>query len=462
MVGYRPDGAPRILIYCTRDITASLFFSRSSYLLSISSSYLFPFIFSFVLAFLTYFIPRAGASSSRPCTFATMHGYAVVLMIFSLFVPSALCAFTSVSFSMIEQCGSLQVNYSATRTPDFPLTLTIVPFFSRPIYIPIQFSSWDNSSSSGSARVTFLPYETGMQFVASLESADGTESSLVSDVLAVQPSNNTSCLPIVTGDPFLNAIKGSFYMIHGLLNQCSHFNVSFDPNVVDHPPTIRAFVPRNTTYFVNASDTPPVTVTMTVHGNSSGPFGIPPGGGGGFFNGSSSDYVTGANGTNLTIGFFNSRSLSARTSSKGNSDSNGDDKDNQDGKDDNKGDDSDSDSGSDNGNDDSHHSSSSGDGNGGGSGSTNNGNSNGSNNSNNTHKITVTLQEYVLDIVHGSQAVLLLDDGAGHQQTSMLFTAGGNTGSSSVCVKELNLGTSSSETSSSRSSKSREFNPLSR
>lgn len=406
-----------------------------------------------------------------------MHRYASVLVLFGFFLRLVSCGFSSVSFSSVEQCGSLQVNFSATPAPDFPLTLNIIPFFATPIYIPIPFSSWDNSTSSGTARITFLPFSAGTQFLASIDSADG-KGSLVSDVLAVTPSNNTFCIPQVDGDPFQYDFKDIFYMIHGLLNQCSHFNVSFDPSIVDHPPTIRAFVPRNTTYLVNASTSSPVTVTVPVHGNSSSPFGFgnpfgfPYGNfsndtSPSFGNFSNNTFASFGNDTNTLPDFSNTTALrtsakskdhDSSSDSKGNQDDKGGDDKGDDGKGDDK-DDGDSDGDNDNhGSDDNGANSSGGD----SDSSDDDDDDDSSKGDNNQHTVTLTLQEYILDIVHGSQAVLLLDDGAGHQQTSMLFTAGGNTGSSSSCVKELDLGTPSSDSNSSKTTRHKSSDPLSK
>ncbi|THH08896.1 hypothetical protein EW145_g2399 [Phellinidium pouzarii] len=247
-----------------------------------------------------------------------MHAAAVPLVLLAVFTQAVYCVFNTVSVSTIEQCGPFQVNFSGTRSaPVFPLSLIIVPFSSSPISIPIPLSSWDNASASGSAKVTFLPLNAGTQFVVSLDSGDGEGSNMVSDVIAIQNSNNTSCLPS-------KHKSTNYYDIHGLLNQCSHFNVSFNTTEITNPPTIRAFLPRNFTFVVNANN---------------------------------------------------------------DKDSNGD-------------------------------------------------------NGNYGHNVNydISTKMYVLDIVHGFQAVLVLDDGEGHQQTSKLFTTGGNTGSVlSGCVVGITL-----------------------
>ncbi|KAI5119197.1 hypothetical protein M0805_004452 [Coniferiporia weirii] len=317
-----------------------------------------------------------------------MHAAAALLVLLAVFTQAVYCGFSTVSFSTIEQCGSFQVNFTGTQAPGSPLSLTIIPFSSYPIIIPLSSSNWDNTSASGTVKVTFLPFSAGTQFVASLDDGDGGDSSLVSDVIAVQNSNNTSCLPDKQ-----NSKVVQFYDIHGLLNQCSHFNVSFNASEITRAPTIRAFLPRYFSTIVNASDSP---LIASVKGGS----GSGKNGGGNDNNGSSNNGNNGGNNTN--------------NNSDNNNNNNGH-----------------------NNNSDNNNSNNNNDGNNDGNNSNNSSNNDGGNNDHGHHgRVNISTKEYVLDIVHGFQAVLLLDDGAGHQQTSNLFTTGGNTGSSSGCFKE--------------------------
>ncbi len=97
--------------------------------------------------------------------------------------------FTSVHFSAVNQCGPFSVNFTGGQLPTaLPLTLTIVPFYARPVSIPIPLTGWDQETQSGSAVVDFLPLYEGTQFLASLDDADGNSLGLVSDVLkSVRP-----------------------------------------------------------------------------------------------------------------------------------------------------------------------------------------------------------------------------------------------------------------------------------
>ena len=43
--------------------------------------------------------------------------------------------------------------------------------------------------------ITFLSFQAGTSLVASLDDANGDATGATSDVVEIQPSNNTSCLP---------------------------------------------------------------------------------------------------------------------------------------------------------------------------------------------------------------------------------------------------------------------------
>ena len=55
----------------------------------------------------------------------------------------------------------------------------------------------------------------------------------------------------------------------------------------------------------------------------------------------------------------------------------------------------------------------------------------------NGDKDNSNFQQYVLDVVHGQQVVLLFNDSKGHAETSPLITVGGDAGSSKMCLKSF-------------------------
>ncbi|KLO09066.1 hypothetical protein SCHPADRAFT_582163 [Schizopora paradoxa] len=309
--------------------------------------------------------------------------------------------FTFVHFSGVNQCGPFSVNFTGGQLPTaLPLTITVVPFFARPVSIPIPLSGWDEVTQSGSAVVDFLPLFGNTQFVASLDDADGNSLGFVSDVMKVNPSNDTFCLPPRpshggkdsdddSSSSSSSTSTSDFYNVKGTLNQCAQFNVTFKRSLITNPPTIRAFIPRAVSYFVN-------TTTRTLEGLDS---------------------------VNTTVeGHINS-TLAATTRMRRRRKGSGKD---SSGKDDDDDDDDDDDGRGDSDNN-------------------NRGNNNGNENS---------FQPFVLNVIHGEQVVLLFNDTKGHAQTSPLITVGGDAGSPTSCFKSLDAPISMTKTTSRTSTSS--------
>ncbi|KAL5482572.1 hypothetical protein ACEPAI_9166 [Sanghuangporus weigelae] len=358
-----------------------------------------------------------------------MHAIAALFALLLTFATQGVfCFFKNVNFSTPEQCGPFTVDFSnASEPPVLPLSLTIVPISAIPISVQLPEDSWDNSTNAGMAHITFLPFSSGTRFIASLDDGTGASVALVSDVIAVQDSNASTCL-----GP--NQKSFPFYFIHdGNLNQCSRFNVTFNPSMIKNPPAIRAFLPRSFSFPVNATDTPVTTMTSGSHSSSN--------------------------------------DKDKRDDDKGNDDGKGKDKDDDDDDDDDDKSDKDSNGKSDNNNsgkDESDNdkdgnngsSSNSGNNNGGSNNNSDNGNNgsgnpfnNSSNNDPSSHgPFNISSKEYLLNIMHGFQAVLTFDDGDGHRGSSQLFTAGGTSSSPSGCFKEnFNIPSSTPDVSSSSS-----------
>ena len=164
--------------------------------------------------------------------------------------------FHSIQFSPVEQCGNFTVAFSGGSLPEaLPLSLTVVPFNLTPINIGIANIAWDNTTLKGAA-FAFLPLPAGTQFVASLDDANGHSTAFVSDVIKVQPSDNTTCLPAVQTTP-------SRYTLDESVSQCADFHVTYDASAISTPPKIRAFLPRTFAFPL------PLDNTTSTAGNSS-------------------------------------------------------------------------------------------------------------------------------------------------------------------------------------------------
>ena len=161
------------------------------------------------------------------------------------FGPQVVLSFDSITFSTVQQCGNFSVHFSGGTLPSsLPLILTVVPFNLTPISIEISSSNWDPIELTGAA-VTFLPLPAGTQFVASLDDSNSASTGPVSDVIRVDSSEDTSCLSASS-----SSIQQR-YIVNSTLSQCQDFNVTYDPSVVDSPPTVRSFVPQGQSLFLN-------------------------------------------------------------------------------------------------------------------------------------------------------------------------------------------------------------------
>ena len=166
--------------------------------------------------------------------------------------------FQSVNFSPISQCGPFNITFSGGHAPStLPLTLTVVPFLSGNIQkIVIPDNSWDAKSGVGAA-ITFLPFPAGTSFVASLDDANGEATAATSNVLKIQPSDNTSCL--LAGSS--SSAPTLPYTLNGKLSQCQPFNVTFNSTAVGSP-IVRVFQPGGSSLFLNATSQVPGSATF--------------------------------------------------------------------------------------------------------------------------------------------------------------------------------------------------------
>jgi hypothetical protein len=159
------------------------------------------------------------------------------LLGFLAFVPqAALSVFDLVAYSPIRQCDPFNVSFYGGQPPALPLTLTVVPFNSTPLSFTIPESSWDNATNSGSY-ATSLPLPAGVALMASLDDAAGNGAALVSEVIQIQPSNDTSCISTEM------AVPTPFQLVDSTVSQCTPFTVSRNSSSLANHLSVRAFVP---------------------------------------------------------------------------------------------------------------------------------------------------------------------------------------------------------------------------
>ncbi len=187
---------------------------------------------------------RPALSSTR----LVMHLLFSWFFFLSLAPRRAFSVFESVAYSLIRQCGPFNVSFFGGELPDaLPLTLTIIPFDSTPLAFTIPESAWDNSTNFGSY-VTFLPLPAGVSLMASLDDAAGNSATLISDILQVMPSPNTSCISANMTTP------APFQLVGDAVSQCSPFNVSQNTSSLEHTLSVRGFIPMSLSFDLEGTD----------------------------------------------------------------------------------------------------------------------------------------------------------------------------------------------------------------
>ncbi|KAI9443262.1 hypothetical protein H4582DRAFT_1176425 [Lactarius indigo] len=155
------------------------------------------------------------------------------------FSPRAvLSVFQLISYSSIQQCGPFNISFAGGTPPTaLPLTLTVLPFNSTPLVFTIPQSAWDTSTASGSY-VAFLPLQEGVSLMASLGDASGNSAALVSEVIQIHPSDNTSCISTVTN----TTASPTFQLLDPTVSQCSPVSVARISSSSDYPISVRVFI----------------------------------------------------------------------------------------------------------------------------------------------------------------------------------------------------------------------------
>lgn len=149
------------------------------------------------------------------------------------------------SFSKVVQCAPITISFSGnSSTLPASLTLTVLPFNSCPISIPIPDA---RLVLTGGVYVTFLPFTAGTNFIASLDGPTGASVAKVSDVMRVLPSptSNSTCLSTSDLGPAMP------YALVGGLSQCEDISIIYNKSIVAGAPSVRLYNPTGTSFFLN-------------------------------------------------------------------------------------------------------------------------------------------------------------------------------------------------------------------
>ncbi|KAJ7195489.1 hypothetical protein GGX14DRAFT_676739 [Mycena pura] len=176
--------------------------------------------------------------------------------------PQVVLASFKFSFSSVEQCEPVQINFSGHGSSNHsaPTQLTILPYVdveNITLRAPIQIPIPNGASNSTGIDLSFIPIHANSRFIATLD--DGQGSAKVSDVTIVgNTSSNSSCLSPNSIDPV------DFYQLPQEVNQCENFTVTY--NIDTSAPTITAFTPRDDSFEVKQLSVAPTQAVYVMNG----------------------------------------------------------------------------------------------------------------------------------------------------------------------------------------------------
>jgi hypothetical protein len=201
---------------------------------------------------------RVAALSALVVVYSTMLATTLALSFLLTYGSQDVLAFDSITFSSIAQCKSFNISFVGDQAPPaLPLTLTVVPLNSTNLVsIPIPHEAWNAQTSTGAA-ITFLPFAAGTQFLASLDDVNGQGTGKVSDIIKIQPSDDSGCL--FAGENITDPTPS--YTLVGSLSQCEPFALSFNATS-ENSPTVRVFRPKGPSFFINSTSESPGMATF--------------------------------------------------------------------------------------------------------------------------------------------------------------------------------------------------------
>ena len=172
------------------------------------------------------------------------------LLILSLFGTQIVCA--TLKFSLTanaQECEPFTIEFSGSGdlTPLPPATLSILPFNSTAILVPITYPDLSQGID-----LSFLPIPAGSDFITSMDDDSGENLIKVSDILRVLPSptGNSSCMPSPSPRKFsLNATT---------VSQCEEMVIRYNASAVARSPTVRFYNPTGSSTELNQTSDDPV------------------------------------------------------------------------------------------------------------------------------------------------------------------------------------------------------------
>ncbi|KAG6833438.1 hypothetical protein H0H87_006804 [Tephrocybe sp. NHM501043] len=163
------------------------------------------------------------------------------------------------TLSEVKQCEPVSITIVGNSTvhTTSPTSLTLVPFNSTPVSIPIS----DAPSNISSVSVASVPFAAGTRFLASLDDASGENLAKVSAVVEVLPSptGNATCLPKAEH----TVTTRNFILNNSTFSQCENFTITYNHAAISRAPSIRALSPEGPSHLLNLANEDSSTETAT-------------------------------------------------------------------------------------------------------------------------------------------------------------------------------------------------------
>jgi hypothetical protein len=159
-------------------------------------------------------------------------------------------------YTSVQQCApSLLLSFSGLASPvsRAPASLTILPFNSSTIVVPLQ-----NTNFSSGIALSSLPLVAAQEFIVSLNDADGNSLINNSEIFTVLPSpnNNSTCIPESNQQTL-------FTMASPVVSQCRNFTIHYNTTVSSKAPSVRLYNPSGPSVLLNTTSDDPISGVAT-------------------------------------------------------------------------------------------------------------------------------------------------------------------------------------------------------
>ncbi|PPR02858.1 hypothetical protein CVT24_002336 [Panaeolus cyanescens] len=164
------------------------------------------------------------------------------------------------NFTDVQQCDQVTITFAGSplnmsKSDNVPTVLTILPVNSTAFVFPLT----NPAVLSSGIGLTFLPFPSGSNFIASLDNESQDNIIPTSDILRVLPSptNNASCLPSPA------TAQQRFFQVASDPRQCEELTVTYDKTAILEAPNVRLFNPKGPSFKLQLLSDDPSTGVAT-------------------------------------------------------------------------------------------------------------------------------------------------------------------------------------------------------